>query len=118
MSDLQDHLKNFLCDKLYDRVFGDDEDDLNKALLHVQANDEFESKITPRTTAPSLALAPSRALSTTSAACSQPNPLPASASPYKFHPYVCVVKNTTMALHKLQCGYTEIRATLLTNYLE
>ena len=36
-SDLQDH--NFLCDKLFIWAFGDDEDDLNEALL--QANDEF-----------------------------------------------------------------------------
>ena len=39
-------------------IFGDDEDDLNEALLQVSA--EFESKIMPRATAPSLALAPSR----------------------------------------------------------
>ena len=50
-----------------------DEDDLNEALL--QASDEFESKVTPRATALSLALAHSRAPSTTSATCHQPNPL-------------------------------------------
>ena len=59
MSDLRDCLRNSLCDKLFVWVFGDDEDDLNEALL--QASDEFESKITPQhyATVPSLALAPS-----------------------------------------------------------
>ena len=38
MSDLRDHMKNFLCDKLFNWAFGNDEDDLNKALL--QASDE------------------------------------------------------------------------------
>ena len=37
--------------------FGNDEDDLNKSLL--QAMDEFESKIMPCATTPSLALDPS-----------------------------------------------------------
>ena len=50
------HKKN-LCDELFDLAFGDDEDDLNEAML--QASDEFESKIRPCATAPSLALAPS-----------------------------------------------------------
>ena len=63
----------FLCDELFDWAFGDDEDDLNKALL--QASDEFESKIMPYATAPSLPLARSQAPSTTSATCHQPNPL-------------------------------------------
>ena len=62
----------FLCDELFDWTFGKDEDDLNEALL--LASDEFESKITPRATAPSLALARSQAPST-SAICHQPNPL-------------------------------------------
>ena len=44
MSNLRDCMRNFLCDKLFDWAFGDDEDDLNEAL--VQASDEFESKIT------------------------------------------------------------------------
>ena len=43
MSDLRDCMKNFLCDGLFDWAFGDDEDDLNKALL--QASDKFESKV-------------------------------------------------------------------------
>ena len=60
--------EEFLCDKLFDWAFDDDKDDLNEALL--QASGEFESKIKPRATAPS------RAPSTTSAACHQPNPLP------------------------------------------
>ena len=38
--------EKFLCDKLFDWAFGDDEDDLNEALL--QASHEFESKIKPR----------------------------------------------------------------------
>ena len=33
-----------MCDELFDWAFGDDEDDLNEALL--QASNEFESKIT------------------------------------------------------------------------
>ena len=45
----------FLCDELFDWAFGDNEDDLNEVLL--QASYEFESKITPHATAPSLALA-------------------------------------------------------------
>ena len=57
MLDLRDHMRNFLCNKLTDWAFGDNEDDLNEALL--QASDDFASKITPRATAPSLALAPS-----------------------------------------------------------
>ena len=36
-------MRNFLCDKLFDWAFGDDEDDLNEALL--QASDEFVLKI-------------------------------------------------------------------------
>ena len=76
--------EKFLCNELFDLAFGDDEDDLNEALL--QASDNFESEITPHTTAPSLALAPSQALSTTSTACHQPSPLPTCASPYKLHP--------------------------------
>ena len=35
--------EKFLCDGLFDWAFGDDEDDLNKALL--QASDKFESKV-------------------------------------------------------------------------
>ena len=65
MSDLRVCMRNFLCDKLFDWAFGDDEDYLDKNLL--QASDEIESKITPRATAPRLALAPSRVLSRTSA---------------------------------------------------
>ena len=65
-------------------VFGDD-DDLNEALL--QASDKFESKITSQrcATAPSLALAPSRAPSTTSATCRQPSLLPELPG-HKLHP--------------------------------
>ena len=62
----------FLCDELFDWAFGDNEDDLNEALL--QAGDEFKSKITPHATAPSLALARLQATST-SAICHQRNPL-------------------------------------------
>ena len=29
----RDHMRNFLCDELFDCAFGDYEDDLNKALL-------------------------------------------------------------------------------------
>ena len=36
-------MRNFLCDKLFDWAFGDDEDDLNEALL--QASNGFVSKI-------------------------------------------------------------------------
>ena len=57
MLDLRDCMRNFLGAELFDWAFGDDEGDLNEALL--QASDEFESIITPHATAPSLALAPS-----------------------------------------------------------
>ena len=39
-----------MCDALFDWAFGDDEDDLNEALL--QASDEFVLKITPHATVP------------------------------------------------------------------
>ena len=45
-----------MYDELFDWAFGDNEDDLNEALL--QTSDEFESKITPR----ALGLAPFRGL--------------------------------------------------------
>ena len=84
MSDLRDRMKNFLCNKLFHWAFGDNADDLKEVLL--QANDDFELKIMPYATAPSVALPPSQALSTTSAAHHQLKPLPACASLYKLHP--------------------------------
>ena len=59
MSELQDRMRNFLCDKLFEWAFGDDEADMNEALL--QASDGYESKIMPRccTITPFLTLAPS-----------------------------------------------------------
>ena len=54
MLDLQEITQGILCNKLFDWAFGDDEDDLNDAWL--QAGNEFELKIMPRATAPSLAL--------------------------------------------------------------
>ena len=53
MSDLWDHMGNFLCDELFDWAFGNNEDGLIiEALL--QASDELELKIMPHATAPSL----------------------------------------------------------------
>ena len=70
--------EEFLCDKLFDFAFGDDEDDLNKALL--QASDEFETKITPHATAPSLALALSLQQALPAASQTHFLPVPASTS--------------------------------------
>ena len=102
--------KNFLGDKLFDWAFGDEEDDINKALL--QASDEFKSKIMPRATAPSLALAPSRAPPATSATCHQPNPLPLlhQAPPIgllcqKHHCGSTELHHACMALQKLEPHY-------------
>ena len=104
----------FLCDELFDWAFGDNEDDLNEALL--QAGDEFESKITPRATAPSLALARPLATST-SAICHQQAP----SATNETH-FICLcqaVQASPIGLHcqKHHCGSTEIRATLLTNQI-
>ena len=73
--------------------FGDEEDDLNEALL--QASAVFELKITPRATAPSLAFAPSRAPGSVYNTLHplQPNPLL-----LLVHPYICIAKNTSVAL--------------------
>ena len=58
-----------MCNELFYWAFGDNENDLNEALL--QLSDEFETEIMPCATAQSLVLALSWALSTTSAACCQ-----------------------------------------------
>ena len=83
--------------------FGDDEDDLNEALL--QASAEFESKITPRATAPSLALAPS---TTRSARCNQTH-------------FLLLVRLRCQKHHRgsteLHRGSTGTRATLSTNQI-
>ena len=93
--------------ELFDWAFGNDEVDLNEALL--QASDEFE--ITPRVTAPSLSLAPSQAPSTTGATCCQPNPL--------YLPVSGPIQASPIGLHckKHHRGSTEIRTTLLTNQI-
>ena len=64
-----------MCNEMFDWAFGDDEDDLSE-VCYKQVMHEFESKIMPCATAPSLALALSGAPSTTNATALQPNPLP------------------------------------------
>ena len=61
MSDLRERMRNFLCDELFKWAFGDDDDD-----------QETEFDLLPRRA--TLALAPSRA--PTSTTHNQPNPLP------------------------------------------
>ena len=87
--------------------FGDDEDDLNEALL--QASAEFESKITPCATAPSelhpwlwLRLGRRAPSATRSARRNQTHFL------LLVHPYVCVAKNTTVALQNYTMALQEL----------
>ena len=92
MSDLRVCMRNFLCDKLFDWAFGDNEDDLNEALL--QASDEFVSKIM----------------------------LVQQLHPWLWlHLELCLqqVPPTTnqKLLHINYCGSTEIRAMLLSNQI-
>ena len=92
--------------------FGDDEDDPNEALL--QASAEFELKIMPRATAPSLALAPSWAPGSVynTLRPPQPNPLPLTSPPVRLR---CQKHHRgSTELHR---GSTGIRATLLTNQI-
>ena len=80
-----------MCDELFDWAFGDDEDDLNEALL--QASNEFESKITlMQQLHPWLWLHLELCLE-------QAPPVSACAITRSTH--ICIVKNTTVALQKL-----------------
>ena len=115
MSDVQEIAQGILCDKLFDWAFGDNEDDLNEALL--QESDGFESEITPRASPPSLALAPSRAPSAASAACCQPNSLPLTNCLCRAPPVGLRCQKHHRGSTELHRSSTEIRATLLTNQI-
>ena len=108
MSGIQEITRGILCDKLFDWAFGDNEDDLNEALL--QESDMFESKITPCATPPALALAPSRTPSAANAVRCQPNSLPLTNC-------LCRAPPVGLRCQKHHRGSTEIRATLLTNQI-
>ena len=115
MLDLRDRMKNFLCDELFDWAFGDDEDDLNEALLHVQAGDEFESKVMlvqQQEFHPRLWLHLELRLQQTPPAANQTHFLLAPC-PYKLHPYSHCQKHhrgsteITMAIQKLERHYNQ-----------
>ena len=105
MLDLRRSHEDFCATNCFIGRFGDDEDDLNEALL--QASSEFESKITPRATQqlhPWLWLRLGhRAQSTTCSAC---------RNQIHFlklvHPYVCIAKNTTVALQNYTVALQEL----------
>ena len=104
-------MKNYLCDELFDCAFGDDEDDLNEALL--QASDEFESKVMlvqQQEFHPCLLLHLELRLQQMPSAANRTHFLLAPC-PYKLHPYSHCQKHhhgsteITMAIQKLERHY-------------
>ena len=102
MSDLRRSHEDFLCDELFDWAFGDDEDDLNEAFLQALA------ELSRNYVSCNSSILGSGSVIYNKLRPPQPNPLSLTTLFAKLHSYVCVAKNTTVALQNYTMALQEL----------